>query len=189
MIRDKPVAVAVKTKSKRVWFVTDIESPVTVPEDMVPRASMPVSDGDNVTTAPGTAVKLLFGVEELYNWAVIVMVLPRRLNAAVVLKNAEILVIVPFLGIEKAKFVNVPAGFVRSITPPRILRPGAEDPKPRKPGVPTRPPAMVVSDNGMPELKGMIAELPAVPVAPVAPVAPVGPVAPVAPLIYAQLRF
>ena len=131
---------------------------------------MPVRAGAKVTTAPGTATKLLFGVADLYNWAVIVIVLPTRLKAAVVLKNADMLVITPSLGIENAKLVNVPAAFVRSITPPTILIPGAEDPKPTKPGVPTKPPAIVVSDSGMPELNGMIAELPAIPVGPVAPV-------------------
>lgn len=160
---------AVNTNSRRVWFVTGIERPVTVPEDICPTEITPVNAGANVTSAPATAVKLLFGVDELYNCAVIVIVLPTRLNAAVVLKNADILVIVPALGIEKAKFVRVPAAFVRSMIPPAMLTPGAEDPKPINPGVPTSPPAIVVRDTGIPELYGMMAELPAVPVAPVEP--------------------
>ena len=68
------------------------------------------------------------------------------------LKNADRAVIVPSRGTENAKFVSVPAALVRSITPPTMLTPGAELPKPTKPGVPTSPPAIVVSDSGIPEL-------------------------------------
>lgn len=150
---------------------------------MVPIATIPVIAGANVTTAPATAEKLLFGVGELYNCAVIVMVEPINDNAKVVLKKADIDVIVPSLGIENAKFVSVPAGFVRSIIPPTILIPGAEEPNPKNPGVPIKPPAMVVKDSGIPELNGIMAELPVGPVGPVAPVAPVGPVTPVGPVL------
>lgn len=82
----------------------------------------------------------------------IVTVEPTSDKAAVVEKKAEIEVMVPALGIENAKFVSVPAALVRSMMPPTILTPGAELPKPTKPGVPTSPPAIVVSDSGIPEL-------------------------------------
>lgn len=77
---------------------------------------------------------------------------PTRDRAAVVLKNAEISVIVPARGTENAKFVNVPAGFVRSIVEPRTDKPGALRPNPMKDGTPTSPPAMVVRVIGVPEL-------------------------------------
>ena len=63
--RVRPEAVAVKTNSSRVWLVTGMERPVTVPKDKVPIARIPVSAGAKVTTAPGTAVKVLLGVAEL----------------------------------------------------------------------------------------------------------------------------
>lgn len=105
--------------------------------------------------------------------------LPTKDKAAVVLKNAEILVIVPALGIEKAKLVKVPAGFVKSMVPPAIASPGAELPKPMKAGVPINPPVIVVKETGIPEANGMIALAPVGPVGPVGPVMPAGPVAPV----------
>ena len=112
----------------------------------------PVKAGANVTTAPGIAVNALFGVVDWYSVAVIVTVEPTRLKAAVILKYALILVIVPFLGIEKAKFVKVPAAFVISIVVPTAETPGALEPKPINPGVPTKPPAIVVKTTGIPEL-------------------------------------
>ena len=51
----------VNTSSSLVWFVTAIDRPVVVPEDIVPIAITPVIAGASVTTAPGTAVKELFG--------------------------------------------------------------------------------------------------------------------------------
>mgnify|MGYP000211282246 FL=1 len=120
------------------------------------------------------------------------MVEPVRDSAAVVLKNADRAVIVPSRGTENAKFVNVPAAFVRSIVVPSTLTLGALLPKPISDGIPARPPAMVVIVNGVPDEKGIIAEEPATPVGPVAPVipavpvGPVGPVGPVEPFIYAQ---
>lgn len=110
-----------------------------------------------------------------------VRVLPISDKAAVVLKNAEIAVIVPALGTENAKFVNVPAGLVRSMTPPAIERPGAELPNPTKAGVPISPPTMVVRVMGNPDAKGIMALAPVGPVAPTVPANPVAPVAPVAP--------
>lgn len=59
--RLNPAAVAVNTSSSLVWFVTAIDRPVVVPEDIVPIAITPVIAGASVTTAPGTAVKELFG--------------------------------------------------------------------------------------------------------------------------------
>lgn len=61
MTRLKPAAVAVNTSSSLVWFVTAIDSPVVVPEDMVPIAITPLIAGASATVAPGTAVKELFG--------------------------------------------------------------------------------------------------------------------------------
>lgn len=110
------------------------------------------------------------------------MVEPVRDSAAVVLKNADRAVIVPPRGTENAKFVNVPAAFVRSIVAPSTLTLGALLPKPISDGMPARPPAMVVIVNGVPDEKGIIAEEPATPVGPVAPVIPAVPVAPVAPV-------
>lgn len=110
------------------------------------------------------------------------MVEPVRDSAAVVLKNADRAVIVPSRGTENAKFVNVPAAFVRSIVVPSTLTLGALLPKPISDGIPARPPAMVVIVNGVPDEKGIIAEEPATPVGPVAPVIPAVPVAPVAPV-------
>ena len=109
-----------------------------------------------------------------------------RDSAAVVLKNADRAVIVPSRGTENAKFVNVPAAFVRSIVVPSTLTLGALLPKPISDGIPARPPAMVVIVNGVPDEKGIIAEEPATPVGPVAPMGPmtpVGPVDPVAPVV------
>lgn len=60
--------------------------PVVMPDATVPIASTPVKAGASVTVAPGMAVNVLSGVGELYSCAVIVMVDPRRFNAAVVLK-------------------------------------------------------------------------------------------------------
>lgn len=61
LTRLNPAAVAVNTSSSLVWFVTAIDRPVVVPEDIVPIAITPVIAGASVTTAPGTAVKGLFG--------------------------------------------------------------------------------------------------------------------------------
>lgn len=139
------------TSSSLVWLVTGILSPVVVPDESEPIAKTPVSAGASVTTAPGTAVKALFGVAELYRVACMVTVDPIRDSASVVLKKAEILVIVPLLGIEKAKFVNVPAALVKSMIPPDIDKPAAELPIPIKAGSPTNPPAMVVKVTGLPD--------------------------------------
>lgn len=90
--------------------------------------------------------------------------------------------IVPALGIEKAKLDKVPDGLVRSMLEPKTVSPGAEEPKPINAGIPAKPAAIVVSDIGIPDDKGMILVLPLAPVAPVATVTPVGPVAPVIPV-------
>lgn len=82
--------------------------------------------------------------------------------------------IVPALGIEKAKLDKVPDGLVRSILEPRTVSPGAEEPNPIKAGIPAKPAAIVVRDTGNPDAKGMMLVLPVGPVAPVAPVIPLG---------------
>ena len=89
---------------------------------------------------------------------------------------------VPARGTEKAKFRRVPPAPVRSIFPPRRLTPLAELPNPKRLVVPTTPPSIEVSVEGMPDANGMIAPDPATPVAPVAPVGPAGPMSPVAPV-------
>lgn len=91
----------------------------------------------------------------------------------VTLKYAEIDVMIPSLGIEKAKFVKGPAAVpVRSIVAPKTLNVGAELPNPINPPVPAAPPTSVVKDTGIPDAKGIT-----VPAA-VAPVGPVGPISP-----------
>ena len=82
--------------------------------------------------------------------------------------------IVPALGIEKAKLDKVPDGLVRSILEPRIVSPGAEEPNPINAGIPAKPSAIVVIDIGNPDAKGIVLVLPFEPVAPVAPVIPTG---------------
>ena len=72
------------------------------PELIVPIARMPVSAGAKVATAPAIGVKVLLGVVDSYSCAVIVIVEPTRLSAAVVLKNAASDVMVPLRGTEKA---------------------------------------------------------------------------------------
>lgn len=84
---------------------------------------------------------------------------------------------------EKAKFVKVPLGFVKSIEVDKLSTPRAEEPNPIKLGIPAAPPAIVVAVIGVPEENGRIAALPAMPVGPVAPVAPVAPVGPIAPVM------
>jgi hypothetical protein len=80
------VTVAEKTISNRSLAATGILSPVVNPLEIVPNAIMPVNAGAKVTIAPGTAVKLLSGVVDRNNCAVIVIVDPTKLSAAVVLK-------------------------------------------------------------------------------------------------------
>jgi hypothetical protein len=86
LTRESPAAVAENTNSRRVCGVTGIAKPVVMPLLIVPRARTPVRAGANVTTAPGTAVKVLSGVVDSNNCAVIVIVEPTRANATVVLK-------------------------------------------------------------------------------------------------------
>lgn len=133
----------------------------------------PVNAGARVTIAPGIGEKILFGVTDWYNCAWMVTVLPTRVSARVVLKYALNAVIVPALGTENAKLVNVPAAFVKSIVVPNIPTEGADDPNPIRLGIPTSPPAIVVIVIGMPDENGMIAPPPFKPAAPVAPVGPV----------------
>jgi hypothetical protein len=99
---DKPAAVAENTINNLVCPVTGIANPVRIALLIVPTASMPVRAGANVTEVPATGEKVLSGVVELYNCAVIVIVDPTKANAVVVLKNAAIEVIVPSRGTEKA---------------------------------------------------------------------------------------
>jgi len=129
-----------------------------------PNEATSIIDGDNVTEAPGIGVKVLLVAGALYNCAVIVIVVPKIFNAPVLLKNAEIDVIVPALGTENANSITglsmVP---VKSIVPFKILIPEAELPNPRRLAFPTSPPAIVVMIIGPPEANGMIAPPPGVP--------------------------
>jgi hypothetical protein len=102
---DKPVAVAEKTINKRVSGVTDMDKPVRIPLLTVPIPSIPVSAGAKVTGVP-IGEKILSGVVELYNCAVMVIVDSTRARATVVLKYAAMDVIVPARGTEKAKLSN-----------------------------------------------------------------------------------
>lgn len=77
---------AENTISRRSLAATGMLSPVVNPLDIVPSAKTPVNEGVKVTTAPGTAVKELFGVVDLNSCAVMVMVDPTKLSPAVVLK-------------------------------------------------------------------------------------------------------
>ncbi|MBG9764530.1 hypothetical protein ABD78_12375, partial [Paenibacillus polymyxa] len=152
---------AEKTISRRVCAVTGIANPVAIPLEVVPNATMSVSGGVNVTVAPGTAIKVLLGVGELNNWAVMLTDDPKRVRAAVVLKYPAMDVITPPRGTEKAKLMTDPTSVpVRSMIPPTRLMPVAELPKPIKLVVPTSPPAMVVKIAGPPEANGMIAPEP-----------------------------
>ena len=51
----------------RVPAASGMFRPVARPELIVPSASVPVSDGVNVTSEPGIAPNELFGVVEAYN--------------------------------------------------------------------------------------------------------------------------
>ncbi|CUX37700.1 hypothetical protein BN3590_01075 [Clostridium sp. C105KSO15] len=87
-------------------------------------------------------------------------------------------VIIPFLGMENAKFVS----------PSRLTVPlAAEIPEKLVPNataleVLSNPPSTVVKVTGVPEAYGIIAPLPAKPIGPVGPVAPVTPIGPVGPV-------
>ncbi|SPF51858.1 hypothetical protein SBF1_5390002 [Candidatus Desulfosporosinus infrequens] len=86
LISVNPAAVAENTINNLVCAVTGIANPVRIALLIVPTESMPVRAGANVTAVPATGEKVLSGVVELYNCAVIVIVDPTRDNAAVVLK-------------------------------------------------------------------------------------------------------
>src|SRR5436309_2491200 len=125
------VTVAVNTSNNRVLAVTGMLNPDVRPSLIVPNNTTPVNDGANVTSAPGTLVKLLSGVGDEYSCAVIVIVLPIRVRATVVLKYAAISVIVPARGIENAKLSTWPGPPVRSMIPPvTIMFDVLELPKP-----------------------------------------------------------
>ena len=44
-----------------------MDNPVVSPLLIAPSAIVPVRDGVNVTIAPGIGLKILFGVDDLYN--------------------------------------------------------------------------------------------------------------------------
>lgn len=156
-----PAAVVEKTIKSRSPAVTGMLRPVVKPELVVPKASMPVRVGAKVTTAPGIAVNVLLSAGALNNCPVIVNTVPTSDNATVVLKNPEILVIVPARGAEKEKLMSGPNAVpVKSIVPPTMEMSDVEFPNPRRPAVPTNPPAMVVIVIGPPDANGIIAPAP-----------------------------
>lgn len=59
------VTLAENTSSSLVPAVTGMDKPDVMPLLVAPMATMPVNGGASVTEAPGTAVKILFGVVEL----------------------------------------------------------------------------------------------------------------------------
>ena len=66
-IKVRPAAVAEVTMTHRVWALTGIDRPVTIPLLMEPNEIIPVSGGVNVTAVPGTGENVLSGVAEQYN--------------------------------------------------------------------------------------------------------------------------
>lgn len=52
--------------------------------------------------------------------------------------------------------VSVPDGLVRSILEPKTVKPGADEPNPINAGIPANPPAIVVSEIGIPDDSGII---------------------------------
>ena len=102
-----------------------------------------------VTWIGGIGVKLFPGDDELYNCAVINTVVPTRFNGTVVLKKAEIDVMVPLRGDENAKFTFPP--LLRSIVAPEELIPEILFPNPTTAIVPGPPPATVVIVIGLAE--------------------------------------
>ena len=85
LIRDKPVALAPKTKSSRVpWDKVTFR--FTVPVTIVPTATTPLKAGVRLTVAPGMRVNELFGVVDWNSCAVTVREEPISERDAVVLK-------------------------------------------------------------------------------------------------------
>jgi hypothetical protein len=181
LISDTPAAVIENTINRRVSGVTGIANPVRIPRLTSPIPIKPVRAGANVTTVPGIGEKVLSGVVELYNCAVMVIVEPIRDSDTTLLKKAAMSVIVPLRGTEKAILSNCKGEPVRSIVAPSMVVVATESPNAIKLPMPVAPNKVVVIATGVPDEKGMIAPLPAGPVAPVAPVVPV-PVAPVSPV-------
>lgn len=121
LISDEPVAVAENTNSRRVFAVTGIDNPVKRPLLTAPTNTAPVSVGTSVTAVPAIGEKILSGVVELYNCAVMVMMDPVSAKSVVVLKYAVIDVMVPLRGTEKAKLVFIPGPPVRSMVGPKTV--------------------------------------------------------------------
>ena len=61
------VTSAENNKSNLVPAVTGMFSPVVIPLLILPIEITPVREGDSVTTAPGTATKVLLGVVDWNN--------------------------------------------------------------------------------------------------------------------------
>jgi len=62
LTKDNPLAVAENTNIIRVWAVTGMLSPVSMPFNTVPIDSTPVSEGDRLTNVPATGENTLSGV-------------------------------------------------------------------------------------------------------------------------------
>ena len=99
-IRERFVAFAENTINKRSPAIIGCEIVLDKPLLMLPMVTIPVSDGVRVRTA-AVGLKMLLPADARYTWAVIVRVDPIRDNAAVVVKEAAIPVIVPFRGTVK----------------------------------------------------------------------------------------
>lgn len=66
--------------------MTGMDKPVRIPLLIVPTPRTPVSGGANVTNEAAIGEKVLSGVVDSYNWAVMVTVFATSAKAAVVLK-------------------------------------------------------------------------------------------------------
>jgi len=137
-----PSALNVNTINNRSPGAISIFNPSTVPDAIVPIGTGPVKPGCNSTNVSGIGVNILFAVVPIYNCAKTVTVVLTKLLGDVVLNNAEIEVIVPTRGTEKA---NVVSSFVRLIVGSKKLVDVAELPNPIKAGNPGNPPVIVPS--------------------------------------------
>jgi hypothetical protein len=114
--------------------------PVRMPLLTAPIDTTPVSAGASVTAVPGIGVNVSSGVGDDHSSAVIVTVVPTSARPTVLLKYAAMDVMVPSLGIEKAKLLIV-ASVMSGVV---IITPVNELPNPIKDPVPTSPPAIDV---------------------------------------------
>ena len=147
-----PAALIVNTINKRSPAATGIGAKLAVALDVSPMATVPVRGGIRSTDAP-VAVKTLLPAGARYTCALIVTVVPTSVSPSSSVKDAEIAVMLPALGTEKAS-VTTPD---KSIVFPATETPGMAVPNPTRLAVPTRPPAIEVNIAVVtPEENGMI---------------------------------